>query len=414
MPHMREGLSKRSKLLYRRTVRVLKLFDGDYPWDVRVEKIAGSLVEAGHEVRLLCRNRAGRPRRERDPSGFEIARLPALPAPLTLPLPFSPVWLHALRVQLASFRPSRLLVRDLPLAPLALALGRRAGIPVIADLSEPYPDSLRSQHMYDDLSFVGGLVRSPRAADAVERFLVRRIDRVLVVCPEAGVRLEQRGLPAGRWVEVGNTPRLAQFARRGTPTPELDGLDDRFTLFFSGLLAGDRGLEVAVDALACLAEHAPSRFALVIVGEGPMRAPLAEQARRLGLDGSVRLPGFIVHDRLPDLIVRANVGMLPFHSCPHINSTLANKLFEYMALELPVIVSDVPPMRRVIEETGCGLLFRPGDAADLARAIDALAGDTAVARRCGAAGAEAVRSRYHWGIDAERLVAAVETAVEAA
>jgi glycosyltransferase involved in cell wall biosynthesis len=389
-------------------LRILKVFDGDYPWDVRVEKVVGSLLAAGHEVRLLCRNRAGRARSERDPAGFEIVRLPAWPGSLSFPFFLNPVWMHALREQLARFRPDRLLVRDLPLAPLAIGLGRRAGIPVIADLAEPYPDSLRSQLAYQQLPFTSRLVRNPRAADRVERWVVRRVDRVLVVCPEAGERLERRGLPRGRWVEVGNTPRLASFAPKGAPTPELDGLGGRFTLFFSGLLAGDRGLEVAIDALARLAAREPDRYALVIVGEGPVRASLAEQARRLGLSEQVRLPGWIGHERLPDLIGRADLGLLPFHSCPHIDATLANKLFEYMALELPVVVSDAPPMVRVVGETGCGLVFRSGDADDLARAIRSLAGDREAARRFGAAGAEAVRERYHWEVDAARLTAALE------
>jgi glycosyltransferase involved in cell wall biosynthesis len=99
---------------------------------------------------------------------------------------------------------------------------------------------------------------------------------------------------------------------------------------------------------------------------------------------------------------------LPFHACPHIEATLANKLFEYMALALPVIVSDVPPMLRVLAETGCGLVFRSGDSADLARAIEKLAADGDQARRHGEAGAEAVRQRYHWEVDAARLTAALE------
>jgi glycosyltransferase involved in cell wall biosynthesis len=391
-------------------LRVLKLFDGDYPWDVRVEKMAGSLVAAGHEVRVLCRNRAGREREARDPAGFEIVRLRALPGPLTFPFFLNPVWALALREQLASFAPDRLLVRDLPLAPLALALGRRAGIPVIGDFAEPYPDSLRSRRVFEDLSWISRLVRNPEAADRVERHVMRRIDRALVVCPEAGARLERQGLPRDRWTEVGNTPRLGSFAPKGAPTPELDGLGGRVTLFFSGLLAGDRGLELAVDALARLAAREPQRYALVIVGEGPMREPLAAQARRLGISDLVRLPGFIGHDRLPDLIARADIGLLPFHSCPHIDATLANKLFEYMALSLPVIVSDVPPMLRVVAETSCGLTFRSGDAADLARAIERMAGDREAARRFGAAGAAAVRERYHWEIDAARLTRAVEAA----
>jgi glycosyltransferase involved in cell wall biosynthesis len=340
--------------------------------------------------------------------GFEIVRMAPWPGPLDFPFFLSPFWAHALQQQITSFRPERLIVRDLPLAPLALALGRRAGIPVIADFAEPYPDSLRSRLEFENLSFASRLVRNPRAAERVERAVVRRIDRALVVCPEAGQRLERQGLPRGRWVEVGNTPRLASFAPKGAPTPELDGFEERFTLFFSGLLAGDRGLEVAVDALALLAAREPERYALVIVGEGPKRAPLAAQAQRLGIAQSVRLPGFIGHDRLPDLIARVDAGLLPFHACPHINATLANKLFEYMALALPVIVSDVPPMLRVLAETSCGLSFHSGDAADLARQITRLAGDRDAARRYGEAGAEAVRERYHWEVDAARLVAAVE------
>jgi glycosyltransferase involved in cell wall biosynthesis len=388
-------------------LRILKIFDGDYPWDVRVEKVVDSLLNAGHEVRILCRNREGRPRWEIGPLGLEIARLPASPAPLSFPFFFNPVWVAFCCSQLRKYRPERILVRDLPLAPLALWLGRRAGIPVIGDLAEPYPDSIRSQRQFQDLSLIDRLLRNPAAADLVERYTVRRLERALVVCVEAGHRLEQQGLPADHWVEVGNTPRLDAFVPKGSPVPEFDGLEGRLLLLFSGLLAGDRGLEVAIDALGQLESRDPGRYAFVIVGEGPVRERLEAQAAELGLSGQVRFPGFVGHDRLPDLIHRADIGLLPFHACPHINSTVANKLFEYMALALPVVVSDVPPMVRVLEETDAGLTFRSGDAQDLARAIESLAMAPERARKYGEAGRKAVRTRYHWGVDEVRLLAAI-------
>lgn len=389
-------------------MRVLHIFDGDYPWDVRVEKISAALVEAGHQVRILARNRKGRARRERDATGVEIARLPALPGPLSFPLPVNPVWWHQVRGELREFRPDRILVRDLPLAPLAVWLGRRAGIPVVADLAEPYPDSLRSQNQFQDKGRLARWLRNPAAADAVERWVLRRLDCAVVVCPEAAQRLVRQGLPPGRCVEVGNTPRLEAFRPRGAPTREADALASRYVLFFSGLLAGDRGLDLAIEALAELEARRPGRFGLLIVGEGPVREPLAALARERGVGGAVHFAGFVGHDRLPDLIRRADVGLLPFHRCLHIDATLANKLFEYMALALPVVVSDAPPMVRVLRETGAGLVFRGGDAHDLARAIEQLERDPAAARRHGEAGAAAVRARYHWGVDAARLVAAVE------
>lgn len=386
-------------------MRILKIYDGDYPWDVRVEKIAQSLLGAGHEVRLLCRNLGGRPRSERAVDGLEIVRLPT-PAPLSIPFPANPIWWQQLRGQLHEYRPERILVRDLPLAPLAVASGRSAGIPVIADLSEPYPDSLRSQRQFQRMTGIRRWVRNPTAADVAERYVVRRIDRALVVCPEAGRRLERQGLPADRWVEVGNTPRLDVFAPEGEAPPEIERLPASFVIFFAGLLAGDRGLDVALVALSRLEAIEPGRFGMVIAGAGPMTGVLTRQVEALRLSDRVLLPGFVPHHRLPDWITRVQLGLLPFHACPHIDSTLANKLFEFMALGLPVVVSDVPPMRRVLEETGAGVLFRSGDPDDLARAIRAMASDPKAAREHGEAGARAVRSHYHWGVDEERLLRA--------
>jgi glycosyltransferase involved in cell wall biosynthesis len=389
-------------------MRVLKIYDGDYPWDVRVEKVTATLIQAGYTVRLLCRNRSGGPRRERLSGGLEVRRLPRLPSVLSFPFFLNPVWILCLLLEVLRFRPHRLLVRDLPLSPLVVSIGRLTGIPVIADLAEPYPDSLRSQWRFQPMSAPSRLVRNPALADYVERFVVRSVPRALAVCVEAGKRLERQGLPSGRWTEVGNTVMLDMFVPRGEAVPELEGLGDRCLLLFSGLLAGDRGVEVALDALVRLRARHPGRFALVIVGDGPVRAQLEAQVVALGLDQDVRFTGWLEHSRLPDVIVRARLGLLPFHACEHINATLANKLFEYMALGLPVVASNVPPMIRVLEETRAGVTFRSGDSADLADKIERLAQDHEERERCAAAGRNASNEVYNWRIDGIRLVRAIE------
>ena len=147
---------------------------------------------------------------------------------------------------------------------------------------------------------------------------------------------------------------------------------------------------------------------MVVVGDGPKRQVLTDQAAALGLSERVRFPGFIGHDRLPDLAAAADVGVLPFHACPHIESTLANKLFEYMSVALPVVCSDVAPMVRILDETRAGLCFRSGDAGDLADVIERVAGDAEAAKRFGECGERAVRERYHWGVDAQRFLDALD------
>ncbi len=398
-------------------LRILKVFDGDYPWDVRVEKIVRTLLGRGHSVRLLCRNRKARPRYEKLADGLEICRLPTRTDALSAPFCLTPIWISALFSQIARFRPHRLLVRDLPLAPLALAAGRLTGIPIIADLAEPYPASLRSQWQFERMSAVDRVVRNPYLADLAERLVVRAVDRVLVVCPEAGRRLEGQGLPAGGWTEVGNTVALDWFSPRGEVVSDLSELEGRFLLLFSGLIAGDRGLDVALEALALLRRRQPGRFVLVVVGaERPtvvhrhssVRAELEKRAGELTLDGDVRFTGWIDHTRLPDVIRHAQIGLLPFRACEHINATLANKLFEYMTLGLPVVASDVPPIVRVLDETGAGITFRSGDAHDLADKIEWLAADPEAQARYAAAGRKATSETYNWETDGRRLLHAVE------
>ena len=391
-------------------MRILKIFDGDYPWDVRVEKILRSLARAGHEVVLLARNSRGDPHRERSEDAT-IRRLPRagrLEPAVGFPAFFNPTWVREGLRAMREERPERIVVRDLPLAPLALWLGARSGVPVIVDMAEPYPEALRSNWQFDDLGGLDHLLRSPRLADAVERWVLRRAARVLVVSPEAGERLERVGLPPGRWTLVGNTPPLAGLEPGGEPARMPPEFRSGTVLLFSGILVGDRGVEVALRGLAALRGERASSVRLVVIGDGPARPRYEAEVARLGLRDRVRLLGWLPHQELPAYWRAADVGLLPFHDCVHIQTTLANKLFDYMAVGLPVLASDARPMARVLGETGAGVTFRAGDPTDFTRVLRGLLDDPAARRAHGECGRKAVLETYHWECDAERLLEAID------
>src|SRR5688572_32489493 len=126
-------------------MRICKIWDGDYPWDVRVEKVARSLTEAGHEVHLVARNRQRLPVHERlaeahvhrlKPWRFLGQRLDAM---TMFPAFFNPRWLSSILSTARASRAEMLLVRDLPLAPTAIWVGRLLRIPVVLDMAENYP-----------------------------------------------------------------------------------------------------------------------------------------------------------------------------------------------------------------------------------------------------------------------------------
>ena len=128
----------------------------------------------------------------------------------------------------------------------------------------------------------------------------------------------------------------------------------------------------------------------------------------LGLDSHVRLLGWKPHETLPAYYGQATVGLLPFRATPHIRITLANKQFDYMAVGLPVVASDVPPMRRIIDETESGVTAVPEDPEALAEAIISLCLDPQRASDLGRNGQAAVDRKYNWGVDGARFVEAVE------
>ena len=388
-------------------MRILNVFDGDYPWDVRVEKCVRALAARGHEVSILARNRGNRPRRERLVNA-ELWRLPharRFDRIVSFPAFFNPIWMREALRAARHVRPDRILVRDLPLAPLGLWLGRRSQCPVVVDMAEPYPEALRSNWQFDNLGGLDHVLRNPRFADAVERWVVRRAPRTLVVSDEAGARLERIGLPRHRWTLVGNTPELNHLGNGLDGSPQLpERFRHRRLLIFTGILVGDRGIDVALRGLARLSDD----VAMLVIGEGPARSRFEREAQRWGVESRVHFSGWLPHDQLPLYWRVADLGLLPFHRCTHIDTTLANKLFDYMSVGLPVLASDATPMVRVLRETGAGVTFRSGSAEDFASVLAGLLDNPRATREMGERGYRAVQATYNWTRDAERLIQAVE------
>jgi len=104
-----------------------------------------------------------------------------------------------------------IIVRDLPLAPLALVVARARGIPVVLDMAECYPEMLRARWKFGGATPVDALVRNPWLADILERATTRRVDHTLVMVEESRDRLLALGVSGDRVTIVSNTPVLSRL-----------------------------------------------------------------------------------------------------------------------------------------------------------------------------------------------------------
>lgn len=404
-------------------MRILNVVDGDYPWDVRVEKVSLALTTHGHDVHMVARNRDRRPLREelKECTMHRMRPWPLfgkrLDGILQFPAFFSPRWSQLITRVGREERAQVILVRDIPLAPTAVWVGRRLGIPVILDMAENYPAMIRDLWTTSSTHFGDFFVRNPRAVEAVERWTVARVDHILVVVEESRDRLmEELGVPASRLTVVGNTPSAKRLERFPGPSASagagLEGVNAPLDLVYLGLLEQARGVAAAIEAVAlCRDRGVPIRF--TVIGDGRARTEFESLIRELSLtDSEVVMKGFLPYEEALEIVSSSQVGIIPHLPNESWNTTIPNKLFDYMAAGLAVISSDAKPAKRVVEETGCGRWFVGGDAESLTNVLEDLWRSGRWAEH-GLKGREAIRNRFNWEQDVERLLEAFRNTVAA-
>ena len=194
------------------------------------------------------------------------------------------------------------------------------------------------------------------------------------------------------------TPALsAAEARRRLGLPV-----DRQIVLYAGHLYRWKG----VDTLARAAALLPASAQVVIVGGTPAdRTRFAGWLRREGLTQRVCLAGYVPPTQVPAYLAAADVLVLPNSGSVPIAHTYTSplKLFEYMAAERPIVASDLPALREVLDHDTTAWLV-PADAPPaLAAGITTILQDPPRSRRLAAAAAVAVR-RYTWEERAARVL----------
>jgi glycosyltransferase involved in cell wall biosynthesis len=396
-------------------LRALYVRQADYPWDVRVEKVCRSLVDHGVEVHIAARNQAWGPTLEPLAEGVVHRLDPWRPLGRQLdglaqfPAFFSPRWLAHLARVTSRVRPDVIIVRDVPLGPTAVWVGRRYGVPVILDMAENYPALMADIWSAGRRRVTDTLVRNPRLVSAVESYTARRVDRVVVVVEENAERVARLGVPSERIDVVSNTPPRARALHpRRTSRRSLDG---RLEVVFLGILEIPRGLNEAIEAVRLLRDSGTA-VRLTVVGTGRDAAVFRRRASELGLtDHDVVFTGYVPrHEDALDLVASSDVGLVPFHATEQWQTSIPNKLFDYMAAGLTVVTSDTAPCARIVGETGAGVVFRAGDARALADSLRATT-NPQLRRAAGEAGRRAILDRYNWERDADVFRQAIEAVV---
>jgi glycosyltransferase involved in cell wall biosynthesis len=176
-------------------------------------------------------------------------------------------------------------------------------------------------------------------------------------------------------------------------------------VIYTGGITPDRGLSVVVEAIPHIISEIKD-FLFVIVGRGFEVENLKRQIGKNGLEAYVKWVGWVQHDLLYEYIKASKIGIIPHYVTDHINTTIPNKIYDYMACGIPIMASDAVPMKRILSEERCGEAFKSGNAKSLAETMIGIHHDPGTLGECGKA---AILEKYNWEKDAEAMIDVVNS-----
>ena len=233
-----------------------------------------------------------------------------------------------------------------------------------------------------------GWVSGPisRQVHAVESWLARESDSIIACSASmrdeitalfgpglAEITVIRNGIDSGRW------PFARRRPRSGPPE-----------LLYLGRLEYEKGVHDAIAALPRIRRGHPGTT-LTIAGDGTQQDWLIEVARKHRVLGAVRFAGLVDHDRMLELLHRADVAVLPSHYEP-----FGIVALEAAAAGAPLVTSTVGGLGEAVIDGETGLSFPPRDVAALAAAVRAALDDPAAAQRRALAARERLTSDFDW------------------
>jgi glycosyltransferase involved in cell wall biosynthesis len=279
-------------------------------------------------------------------------------------------------------------IHDPDLIFLGLFLLNR-GKKVIYDVHEDNPRNLLSRQ------YLPIKVRKPISLiyEKLEDYAAKNFSAIVAATSTIGQRFKETN---SKIVVVNNYPIFDELKPVSTKLwKERD-----ISVSYVGAITYVRGGLHMVQAM----EYIPKEIGVSLDLAGRLTTEVRSQAMEFKGWQSVRYLGLLSREEVKDLLARTRAGLVLFQPEPNHIQAQPTKMFEYMSASIPVIASDFPLWRKIIENTGCGLLVDPMDVYSIADSIRIILMNDKEAETMGKRGREAVEAKYNWGTEEGKLI----------
>ncbi len=355
-----------------KTKKILMLLEHPFPPDIRVEKEAKALLKAGFNLSLVC---ADDGKKEYNWNGMKLYKVPfkkdIISKVLRKALVIHPDFYGYLDELLKKEYFDVIHVHDLRLVPTALKIKEKYGCKVVADLHENYPAGVREWNKSS--SGLKGFVK--RSLDnyekwfKIEREVVKKVDKIIAVVDEMKNRMiEQHNIPEDKIIVVSNLEDEDFVKKAKVDESLIQKYKDKFVVLYIGGFGAHRGIDTAIKGMKYLDKN---DILLLLVGRGSKKIEnkFKSLIKENSLENRVEIIGWQPFEKVFTYQKLANICIVPHNSNEHTDNTIPHKLYQYMMVGKPIVVSSCPPLARVVKESNSGLVFKAGNPKDFAKRV---------------------------------------------
>jgi len=276
-------------------------------------------------------------------------------------------------------------LHDPELIPIGLKL-KRKGFKVIFDAHEDLPKQLKSK------PYLNLVLRKllPIFFEVYEKHALKKFDALVGATPSITEKLAKINPNS---YNINNYPILGEL-NTGASSDWDAKLNE---VCYLGGIAEIRGIKEVIASLtdAPLARlNLAGRFSEAHVESDVKTWDAWHQVNQLG---------FIDRKEAAEVLARSKAGIVTFHEYPNHVDAQPNKMFEYMSAGLPIITSNFPMWKEVVEGNQCGICVDPLDSKAIASAINYILENPKEAQEMGENGLRAVNEKYNWAAEEKTL-----------
>jgi len=381
-------------------MKILMVLEHEFPPDIRVEKEALSLIDAGHEVHLACSTTKHKPPEEKYKGIYihhqhlSVFTYKSSIGCLNFPFYFN-FWRNFTKHLFKKYSFDIIHIHDLPLAQIGIEIKKKHNIPFILDLHENYPSLLEeAQHTK---TFLGNIFFSSKQWRKYEAYCTKQADNVITVVQEMKNRIINLGIASEKIIVLENTPDLEELI--SIPSKPKS---NKIHLIYVGGLNIHRGLQIIIRGLPPVIQEYPS-LVLDIYGSGRYFSILQQLGVEHKISKHINFHGSIRQEQVFEMISLADIALVPHLKSEQTDNSSPNKLYQYLLMDKFVIASDCDSISRVIKESKCGSIYQHNSPKDFSEKLLKALDQQRHLSPC-LNGKELLYNKYNWEKSSEALI----------